>query len=61
MTHKIQIEKRDDGWWIKANSISDDCGPYETRAEADEDRGGLERTLKYIDEPGFWTSDGKQQ
>ena len=53
---KLKIEKRDDGYWITGYPGSEDCGPYATKGEADEDRRGLERTLLYDQEPGFWTS-----
>ena len=55
MAHKLTIEKRADGYWISANPLCDECGPYKTKAEAIDDRDGLERTLKYCDEPDFWT------
>lgn len=40
---KLTVERRTDGWWIihpDPNEI--DCGPYHTKAEAEEDRRGLE-------------------
>lgn len=47
-------------WWVEG--LPDDtenlgCGPYRTRADAEEIRRGLERTYKYWEEPGFVTSD----
>jgi hypothetical protein len=56
MIHKLKLEKREDGYWIVGYPLSVECGPYKTRAEADDDRMGLERTIKYGDDPGFWKS-----
>lgn len=55
MIHKLKLEKREDGYWITGGEWTD-CGPYKTRAEADDDRNGLERTLKNWDDPEFWKS-----
>ena len=38
---------------------SEDCGPYETKAEADEDRVGLEKTERWGHLHQFWTSKKK--
>lgn len=39
-----RLRKRADGWWIEGlPEDTPDCGPYETKAEADDDRRGLER------------------
>jgi hypothetical protein len=44
---KLKLVKRPDGWWItNLPEGFDDCGPYDTRVEAEEDRAGVERTLK---------------
>lgn len=47
--------KREDGWWIV--NEGEDYGPYDTKAEAEEDRRGLERTMEHWNERRFWTSD----
>lgn len=41
----LACKQRDDGWWITGlpNDDCPECGPYRTRAEADEDRMGLQR------------------
>lgn len=46
----MKLEQRLDGWWI-TNTPGDmgDMGPYTTRKEADEDRQGVERTLKSLE------------
>ena len=33
----------------------EDCGPYTTKKEADEDKAGLARTEKNMDKRAFWT------
>lgn len=49
--------KREDGWWIiGAWGGATECGPYKTRAEAEEDRRGLERSFRHRDDPKFWTT-----
>jgi hypothetical protein len=47
--------KRKDGWWIVDILDSEDCGLYNTKKEAEEDRVGLERTEKNMDKRAFWT------
>lgn len=42
---KLKIEKREDGWWIVEGD--EDCGPYKTKREANEDRIGLQRFYDY--------------
>lgn len=42
-------------WWILG--YEEPLGPYNTRAEANEDRLGLIRTERFKDEPGFVTTD----
>ena len=50
----MKLKKRKDGWWIIEVPECEDCGPYGTKAEADEDRRGLERTEKYGHLKTFW-------
>ncbi len=52
--------QRGDEWWITdmPNDCSD-CGPYETKADAEDDLSGLRRFYKHHDEPGFITSEEK--
>jgi hypothetical protein len=47
--------KRKDGWWITGVTESEDCGPYSSKKEAEEDRVGLARTEKNMDKRPFWT------
>jgi hypothetical protein len=50
--------QRPDGWWITDLPDNEpDVGPYDTKAEAEDDRRGLERFFKYADRPGFVTCD----
>jgi hypothetical protein len=37
----IKLKHRDDGWWITGLPETEDCGPYDIRAEAKEDQEGL--------------------
>lgn len=47
---EMMLQKRSDGWWIinVPDSVTE-CGPYDTKAEADDDRRGLARTFKMLD------------
>jgi len=49
----VKTFKRDDEYWIKDGD--EEYGPYDTKKEADEDRIGMQRFIKYEDEPGFVT------
>ena len=58
----MDLVKRDDGWWI--TGVSDDvpeCGPYETKADAQSDLRGMQRFDKYQDEKDFMTLFPKEQ
>lgn len=45
-------------WFVKGDGSDDRViGPYRTRAEADDDRRGLERFDKYSQQPGYVTTD----
>jgi hypothetical protein len=53
MTH-VQLPKpvrKPDGWWIPRcpPHYTQACGPYETRAAADEDRVGMEQFINSPD------------
>jgi hypothetical protein len=53
----MKLVKREDGWWITEVPDCDDCGPYGTKAEADDDRRGLDRYFKYGHLRSFVTSE----
>ncbi len=53
----MKSAKRDGKWWVTEVPESEDCGPYDTKAEAEEGRVGLERTEKWGHLYQFWTSD----
>ena len=53
---KMKSEKREDGWWVTRIPECGDCGPYSTKADADETKQGLQRTFDNIDDPNFFTS-----
>lgn len=57
MSEEMELERRADGWWIVnvPDSVTE-CGPYDTKAEADEDRRGLRRTFQRLDN-GTWGTD----
>ena len=50
----MKIRKRKDGWWIIEVPECEDCGPYDTKAMAEEDMKGLERTERWGHLKTFW-------
>jgi len=50
-------EKREGEWWVTGILGVEDCGPYSTRADAESDRRGMERFLKYAEQRDFFTTD----
>ncbi len=58
----MKTVKKDDGkWWIEGVPECDIIGPYETRAEAEDDRKGLARTEKNMDRRDYWTCEKDTQ
>jgi hypothetical protein len=55
---KIKTEPRDDGYWITGFPPEgfEDVGPYKTKADAEEHRVSLQRTLDHWDDDKFWTA-----
>jgi hypothetical protein len=49
--------KREDGWWVTKIPDCDDCGPYNTKADADDTKRGLQRTFDHMDDWSFWTTE----
>jgi len=56
-----RVEQREDGWWVVGLQGVEPCGPYHTRAEAESDRRGMERTLKYEGRAGFITYESRRK
>ena len=44
----LSLKKYDDGWWIVDPNNKDvaEYGPYDTKAEAEDDKRGIERFWK---------------
>lgn len=57
----MKTVKRKGEWWITGVPECEDCGPYDTKAEAEEDRVGLARTEKNMDKRSFWTCERETQ
>ncbi len=53
----MKLVKRADGWWITGVEDCEDCGPYDTKAEAEDILRGLKRFDKYGHLHSFWTVD----
>lgn len=54
MRGKLSTRRMGVYWWIVGDPEFGPYGPYETKAEADEDRRGVQRTLEHLDEPDFF-------
>ena len=44
-------------WWIVGDEDFGPYGPYDVKANADDDRRGIQRTLRHSEEPDFMTTD----
>ena len=52
----LDLEQQDTSWWITGLPDTDpDCGPYETKQEAESDRRGLARFYRHENKRGFVT------
>ena len=51
----MDIKKRADGYWITNMPDGPDCGPYDRKADADDDRRGMMRFFKHEHEWDFFT------
>lgn len=49
----MELEKRKDGWWITNMPDGGECGPYDTKAEAADDKRGLKRTFDELIADGW--------
>lgn len=45
--------KRADGWWITEMPDGQECGAYKTKAEAEDDRRGMQRTYDELIADGW--------
>ena len=49
-------EQRADGkWWVVGIEGVDEMGPFRTKADAESDRRGVERTMAHADDRSFFT------
>jgi len=55
-----RLIRRSTLWWIEG--LTDGLvGPYESKADAERDRRGMERLERYGDRPGFVTSERREE
>ncbi len=52
----MEVFPFDDGFWIIGPDLEIECGPYDTEAEAEDDRKGMQNFLDHCDEPGYYMS-----
>lgn len=53
----MHTTRRKDGWYIEEIPQAPDCGPYSTRAEAEDIQRGFERFARWGHLRPFWTSE----
>jgi hypothetical protein len=56
---KMRVKKRGDEWWILGIPDMDPkgCGPYGSKADAEDEMHGMERFYKYSHLPGYMTTE----
>lgn len=57
---KLTTKRLGRSWWIVGDEDAGPYGPYDVRAEAEEDRRGIARTLRNQDQPGFITCETRR-
>ena len=52
----LRTVKRGRDWWVEGRYLDEPVGPYDTKADADEDRRGMEATIKdsIKNKEGIW-------
>ena len=58
---KMDVVPRSGKWWITNVPETEDCGPYDTRKEAESDRIGMERFFRHAGRRGFMTCDSAKE
>lgn len=53
----VETEFFDGKWWITGPDLEVECGPYDTKAEAESDRVGMQQFERHQHKPGFVTCD----
>lgn len=59
MAAALSVSHRADGWWIFGGDVP--MGPYRIKAEANEDRRGVQRFLRNCHRRGFITCDSPRR
>ena len=57
----MKVIEKHDGYWVTDIPDCEPCGPYTTKADAEDTMRGLERFFKFHDEPGFITCDDRRK
>ena len=55
------LAQRDGKWWVVNAGQGLDCGPYETKMEAESDARGLRNFDKYQNVKGYMTTDARRR
>ena len=56
-THYV---KRADGWWIiNVDGCAVDCGPYDSKEDAEDDGGGMADFAAHCTEAGYMSTDSR--
>ena len=59
LARSLATVRHADGWWVVGGE--EPMGPYRTRAEADDDRRGVQRFLRNCHRRGFVTCDNRRE
>lgn len=54
---RLKSKRMGRAWWIVGDEQDGPYGPYDTRAEAEEDRKGILRTFANINDHSYFTGD----
>ena len=57
----MKVIKKPDGYWVEDIPECKPCGPYATKADAEDTMRGLNRFFMHKDEPGFITCEDRRK
>lgn len=55
---KLRTKLIGSAWWVVGDEEYGRYGPYKTKAEADEDRRGMIKSMLSLDDPTYWVGEG---
>ncbi len=61
MSYRLKVKRMGLCWWIVGDEEYGPYGPHNTKEEADDNKRGLMRLHRHGDEPGYVTSEPKEE